>query len=243
MLRNLFLTLSALCLSCVPALAAERFDETPRTVVMTAYSPEWNALVPAIQSPVEYKLNGMTFLAGTLEGKPVVLMMSGVSIVNAAMNTQLVLDRFNVKRIVFSGVAGGVDPSLNIGDVLIADQWGQYMEVSFARWTKDGWMPPEPVDPAAPKNWEFMFPRGVYIGNADEAPSRRHFFPVDPVLLDAARKVAPMLILERCVPPPQAGAQVGPETGKGPIGLCLPQAPKVVVGGCPSSEHLAQFAA
>ena len=46
-------------------------------------------------------------------------MQSGVSMVNAAMNTQLVLDRFTVKRIVFSGIAGGVDPGLTIGDVVV----------------------------------------------------------------------------------------------------------------------------
>ena len=58
------------------------------------------------------------------------MFLSGVSMVNAAMNTQLVLDRFNVTHIIFSGIAGGVNPAYHIGDVVIAEQWGQYQEAS-----------------------------------------------------------------------------------------------------------------
>ena len=103
--------LAILALLATPA-AAQRVDRTPRTVVMTAFPREWDALVPAVRNTKSYRINGMTFLMGTMAGKPVVLMQSAVSMVNAAMNTQLVLDRFNVRRIVFSGIAGGVDPAL-----------------------------------------------------------------------------------------------------------------------------------
>ena len=58
--------------------------------------------------------------------------------VNATMNTQLVIDRFNVKAIVFSGIAGGVNPALHIGDVTVPAQWAQYLEVAMARETVPG---------------------------------------------------------------------------------------------------------
>ena len=58
------------------------------------------------------------------KGKQVVLFLSGMSMVNAAMTTQAALDRFKVTRVVFSGIAGGVDPALDVGDVVVADQWG-----------------------------------------------------------------------------------------------------------------------
>ncbi len=93
-------------------VAAQKLDATPRTVVMTAFAPEYAALVPAVEKPQEYRINGLTFVAGTMAGRPVLLMQSGVSMVNAAMNTQLVLDRFAVKRIVFSGIAGRHRPGL-----------------------------------------------------------------------------------------------------------------------------------
>ncbi len=80
----------------------------------------------------------MTFTTGTLEGKPVVLFLSGISMVNATMNAQRVLDRFHITHIVFSGIAGGVNPALHIGDVTVPAQWGQYLEVLMARETASG---------------------------------------------------------------------------------------------------------
>ncbi|MGA1797167.1 5'-methylthioadenosine/S-adenosylhomocysteine nucleosidase [Sphingomonas sp. 4RDLI-65] len=206
--------LALLAIIASPAIA-KPLDRTPRTVVMTAFAPEWESLAHSIDKPKTYKLNGLTFLTGTMAGKPVLLMQSGVSMVNAAMNTQLVLDRFTVRRIVFSGIAGGVDPGLSIGDVVVPDHWAQYLEVSFARKAGEGWTPPEPADADAPKNYGMMFPRGVRVGNAAE-PARRHYaFPVDPAMLALARKVATDVTLRRCVTQ-QA---------------CLTETPKIVVGG------------
>ena len=54
-----------------------------------------------------------------------VLFLSGVSMVSAAMTKQLALDHFPIERIVFSGIAGGVDPGLDIDDVVVPEQWEQ----------------------------------------------------------------------------------------------------------------------
>ena len=203
-----------------PALA-QKLDTTPRTVVMTAFAPEWQALVNAVDTPTEHKVNGLTFLTGTMEGKPVLLMQSGVSMVNAAMNTQLVLDRFSVKRIVFSGIAGGLDPSLDIGDVIVADQWNQYMEVSFARKMPDGsWLPPERPDADALPNFGMMFPRKVWAANDTDAPTRHRWFMADPALLTLAKDVAAKTKLARCLPKTGVGAPP-----------CLAKEPRIIVGG------------
>ena len=217
-----FVFLAFLALFAAPALA-QKLDETPRTVVMTAFYPEWHSLVPMIKDAKEHTINGSTFLTGTLEGKPVVLMQSGVSVVNAAMNTQLVLDRFTVKRIVFSGIAGGVDPALSIGDVVVPENWGQYLEGSFARKTKKGWMPPDEGHPESPANWNFIFPRGTLITSKTAKMQRVYRIPVDAELLALARKVVAGIALERCVPPS--------DKMRAESALCLPRTPKVVVGG------------
>lgn len=232
MIKRLFL--AALALFAVPGSAlAQKLDTVPRTVVMTAYEPEWAALIGKVETPTTYTINGMDYVTGTMSGKPVVLMMTGVSVVNAAMATQLVIDRFQVKRIVFSGVAGGVDPELSIGDVLVADRWGQYLEVSFARRGARGWEPPEPVDPRAPANWQMMFPRGVAVRNRDKGWSREFLFPVDPALLALARQVVPNVKLARCVEIPRlvedkARAE---HYDQSKSRSCLPKEPKIVVGG------------
>ncbi|CAN5231045.1 5'-methylthioadenosine/S-adenosylhomocysteine nucleosidase [soil metagenome] len=210
-----------LAIATTPAFA-QKADTTPRTVVMTAFQPEWDALAHSVADPVEHRINGLTLITGTMTGKPVLLMQSGVSMVNAAMNTQIVLDRFTVKRIVFSGIAGGVDPGLSIGDVIVPEQWGQYLEVSFARAVKGGWQSPEAVDAEAQPNYGMMFPRGVRVGNAAE-PMRRHYaFRVDPDLFALARKVAAGVTLRRCV----NEKPVAPATPH-----CLAHQPKIVIGG------------
>lgn len=212
--------LALLALAAAPA-TAQKLDAVPRTVVMTAFAPEWDALVHQVEGGKEHKLNGLSFLTGTMAGKPVVLMQSGVSMVNAAMNTQLVLDRFEVKRIVFSGIAGGIDPKLGIGDVVVPEDWAQYLEVSFARRKGEAWVTPEPRDASAPPNFGMMFPRGVRTGSATEPMKRHYSFKADPALLALARKVAGDVKLRRCVE--------GQGTASAPA--CLAHDPRIVVGG------------
>lgn len=62
------------------------------------------------------------FITGVLDGHDVVLAGSGMGKVNAAIVTTLLADRFACRTIVFSGVAGGLDPALSIGDVVVADR-------------------------------------------------------------------------------------------------------------------------
>ncbi|HJT91791.1 MAG TPA: 5'-methylthioadenosine/adenosylhomocysteine nucleosidase [Mycobacterium sp.] len=62
------------------------------------------------------------FDTGTIDGHAVVLAGSGMGKVNAALVTTLLADRFHCRAIVFSGVAGGLDPALAIGDVVVADR-------------------------------------------------------------------------------------------------------------------------
>lgn len=211
-----------LTVAALPALA-QKLDATPRTVLMTAYAPEWNALVHSIDRATEYHVNGQTLIAGVSSGKPVLLMQSGVSMVNAAMNTQMVIDRFTVRRIVFSGIAGGVDPALSIGDVVVPDNWAQYLEVSFARRTAKGWVTPEPVDAIAPPNFGMMFPRGVRVGSAAEPERRRYVIAADPALVALARKVVPEVTLRRCAPVAKGEDQAAAR--------CLAHQPKISVGG------------
>ncbi|MDP1092222.1 hypothetical protein Q6316_28630, partial [Klebsiella pneumoniae] len=87
----------------------------PRIAVVSAFPPEWVALRTDLSDRTEHEINGRQFITGKLAGKDVVLFLSGVSMVNAAMTMQVVLDRFVVTSVVFSGIAGGVDPALSIG--------------------------------------------------------------------------------------------------------------------------------
>jgi adenosylhomocysteine nucleosidase len=65
---------------------------------------------------------GALFRRGTIEGRPVVAVESGIGKVHAAIVATLLLHAFDCRAIVFSGVAGGLDPALGVGDVVVADR-------------------------------------------------------------------------------------------------------------------------
>lgn len=192
-----------------------RLDETPRIAVISAFEPELTLLLRQLQTPARHRVNGVEFSTGTLQGKPVVLFLSGISMVNASMNTQLVLDRFNIQSIVFSGIAGGVDPSLHIGDVSVPAQWGQYLEVLMARETAPGrYTIPPRMEAQTLAPFGMLHPRPVETRTAaSPAPVRKFWFTVDPRMLETARSLGP-IALESCK-----------------AGVCLTHKPQLRVGG------------
>jgi adenosylhomocysteine nucleosidase len=192
-----------------------RLDDTPRIAVMSAFQPELTLLLRQLQAPERHRINGVDFHTGTLQGKPVVLFLSGISMVNASMNTQLALDRFNVHSIVFSGIAGGVNPGLHIGDVSVPAQWGQYLEVLMARETTPGTftIPPR-MEAQTLAPFGMLHPRPVETRTAaSPAPVRKFWFEVDPRMLAVARGLGP-IALESCN-----------------AGVCLTHKPQLLVGG------------
>lgn len=60
------------------------------------------------------------FYVGTLQSKEVVLVRGGIGKVNAAICTQLLIDCFHVDSVINTGVAGALDESLSIGDIVIS---------------------------------------------------------------------------------------------------------------------------
>lgn len=69
---------------------------------------------------------GITFYQGRLHGQPVVLCQSGVGKVNASVCTQILIDDYVIHSLIFTGVAGGVAPELNIGDIVISTACQQH---------------------------------------------------------------------------------------------------------------------
>lgn len=214
MLQRLVLILTLTFGLAAPGLAAETPDDIPRTAVISAFAPEIAALTRATTGQHAYVFGGATFTTGMLEGHPVVLFLSGQSMVNAAMTTQRALDHFHVVRIVFSGIAGGVDPALNVGDVVVAAQWGQYLESVMARETAPGQFQRPTDEPIVAAPFGMMYPKGVQVTPQPGVVEHKAWFLADPALLDLARTVAGQVHLKQC-----AGAR------------CLTRPPQVVVGG------------
>jgi adenosylhomocysteine nucleosidase len=78
---------------------------------------------------------GIEVALGTLDGLAVALAETGLGKVNAAATATLLCDRYACDRLLLSGVAGALDPSLSIGDVVVGTRIIQH---DYGRLTDDG---------------------------------------------------------------------------------------------------------
>ena len=94
--------------------------------VLCAIPQELGHLRDALAGDVTERVAGLQFDRGRLDGHELVLVGAGIGKVNTALTATLLAERFGCRLIVFSGVAGGLDPALRIGDVVIADRTVQH---------------------------------------------------------------------------------------------------------------------
>ncbi len=94
--------------------------------IISAMQEEIQALLHKLQNVSTVKKGMRTYYIGTLFNKKVVLVFSRWGkVASAATTTQLIND-FNLDEIIFTGVAGAIHPSLNIGDIVIGKNLFQH---------------------------------------------------------------------------------------------------------------------
>ena len=97
------------------------------TIGLISAIPEETATLRAAMAGVRgTQVAHTSFDVGSLDGHDVVLVEAGMGKVNAALVTTVLAHVFSCRAIAFSGVAGGLDPELNVGDVVIADRLIQH---------------------------------------------------------------------------------------------------------------------
>ena len=67
----------------------------------------------------EIQISNLKFYEGKLCSKDIVLVESGIGKVNAAISTTLLISHFKVEKIIFTGVAGAVNPKIKVTDIVI----------------------------------------------------------------------------------------------------------------------------
>jgi adenosylhomocysteine nucleosidase len=87
---------------------------------------ELGALLALMPDEQRVRVVGRDFWVGHLHGRPVVAVLSRIGKVAAAITATVLLERFGVRAIVFTGVAGGLAPGVNVGDVVVATQLLQH---------------------------------------------------------------------------------------------------------------------
>ena len=88
--------------------------------IIGAMDEEVEQIVAVMDIEREETKAQMTFKAGKLAGKDVVIVRSGIGKVNAAVCTQILIDVFDVKAVINTGIAGSLKAEINIGDLVIS---------------------------------------------------------------------------------------------------------------------------
>lgn len=110
--------------------------------ILSALLDEQRALVDKLDAPQRSERGGRIFWRGSLFGHAVVMATSGIGKVAAAATTTAMLEAYGVDTLVFTGVAGGVAPGVEIGDVVVGTGFVQHdMDCSplFARYELPGY--------------------------------------------------------------------------------------------------------
>ena len=89
--------------------------------IIGAMDEEVADIVKCMQVSEMCELAQMTFRAGRLEDKDVVIVRSGIGKVNAAVCAQILCDRFKVDGIINTGIAGSLNAKIDIGDVVLSE--------------------------------------------------------------------------------------------------------------------------
>ena len=214
-------------------------DCTPRFGIVSAFGNEADLLVAKTVDRREYRINGNVFTTGVLEGNPTVIVLTGQSIENASMLTQLLIDHFRVHHLLLSGIAGGLNDANHIGDVVVPDKWSLPLE---GYWNGSSEVPApcgkagdlscvgeklasvtsapnsdfQVQTPAGPASTG-LFMRDTFVMTAANSPQGEFKFDyaADPEMLRFARTIKPEL--DRC----------GPKNRS----LCVSSQPRLVIGG------------
>ena len=211
------------CSSTAPRSTHER-RPGPFIAVMAAYPPEIEANESVLGEQgtrgATWKIDGIVFQHVRFAGHDLLLFPSGVSMVNAAMNTQKALDHFRISHVFFAGIAGGINPDRHIGDVVIPERWYHHSEAAYLNPRPDGqgYVLPDYFKPRY-ENFGFIFPDSVeVIREGLEKPESHEAFEADAQLLAVARKalaqVPPLRLGTR-----QAEVSVGGNGISGPVFL------------------------
>ncbi len=91
-----------------------------RMGIIGAMESEVQNLIARMEGVTYHEKAGRRFAQGTLAGKQVVVVQSGIGKVAAAITAQILIDAFAVDTLLNTGMAGGLDSRLAVKDLVIA---------------------------------------------------------------------------------------------------------------------------
>lgn len=166
-----------LCASCSSISRNEKSEPNlmPVTAILGAFEREVTLLEDRLTDPKEHQIEGIRFVTGTLHSRNVVVAWTGIGKVNAGMTTTLLIEHFKPEQIIFTGIAGAVNPELKPGDIVIAEKTAHH-------------------------DMGTVWPEGFFVKgvkNRLDGIENPVFFPADKMLLKCAQRAAELIDMRR----------------------------------------------
>jgi adenosylhomocysteine nucleosidase len=95
-------------------------SEQQKILILTAMQQEYEAVVSNMSTHHQYEEYGISIVEGYLFEKHCIVAISGVGKVASAFTAQYLLNLYQPKFVIFTGVAGALNPEYQIGDIVIA---------------------------------------------------------------------------------------------------------------------------
>lgn len=98
-----------------------------RTIgIMGAMPEEIDGVISLMDNPQRTIIGMRAYTSGTINGIPAVVVFSRWGKVAASATAATLIHVFNITELIFTGVAGAIDPTLNIGDIVVAKRLIQH---------------------------------------------------------------------------------------------------------------------
>lgn len=104
---------------------------TPTIAIIGALEKEVRQIYAAVEKGTVVDEAGLHIVGGEYHGFTVVATTAGMGTVNAAAAAQHLISTYHANAIIFSGIAGGLNPQLHIGDVVIGEHL-RYLDTDTA---------------------------------------------------------------------------------------------------------------
>lgn len=98
----------------------------PRLGIISALHEEQRGLVEAMEGPATASHGMRDYTLGKVAGIDAVCVLSRIGKVAAAMTATMLVEKYGVTHILFTGVAGAGDKGVQVGDIVVAESLVQY---------------------------------------------------------------------------------------------------------------------
>jgi len=164
-----------LSVSCSSTSQIEKLESKAVTAILGAFEREVTLLEDRLTERREHQIEGIRIVIGKLHGRNVVVVWTGVGKVNAAMTTTLPIEHFKPEHIIFTGIAGAVNPQLRPGDIVISEKTAHH-------------------------DMGTVWPEGIFVKgvkNHLDGMENPVFFPADEKLVTCAQQAAERIDMRR----------------------------------------------